>query len=140
MKQNQLFKDRAKRSAAVFLFMFSSVWVFAQTVNGTVNSNDGPLPGASIVEKGTTNGTQADFDGNFIIDINNDEAILVISYIGFSTKEIPVNKQQNISVILEEDAQGLDEVVVIGYGTSKKRDITGAVTRVDLEDSPVALT
>tara|TARA_R110002049_G_scaffold3795_3_gene27541 strand:+ start:75120 stop:78479 length:3360 start_codon:yes stop_codon:yes gene_type:complete len=105
------------------------------SLSGTITDSKGvPLPGASIIEKGTSNGVQSDFDGNFSLDVGNENAILVISYIGFITKEIPVNGQNTINVKLLEDIAGLDEVVVIGYGTQRKKDLTGAVTRVDMED------
>lgn len=108
-------------------------------VSGTITDQDGqPLPGASVVEKGTDNGTQSDFDGNFSIEVADSNAILVVSYIGFATKEIPVNGQSNLNVTLEESAAGLDEVVVVGYGTVKKRDLTGAVVSVDFEDANIA--
>jgi TonB-linked SusC/RagA family outer membrane protein len=101
-------------------------------VSGTITDQDGqPLPGASVVEKGTDNGTQSDFDGNFSIDVANSNAILVVSYIGFASKEIPVNGQSNLIVTLEESTAGLDEVVVIGYGTVVKKDLTGAVASFD---------
>ncbi|MBU2906614.1 TonB-dependent receptor [Arenibacter algicola] len=104
-------------------------------VNGTVTDKEGvPLPGASIVEKGTTNGTQADFDGNFFISVTNESSILVISYVGFTTKEIPVNGEANISIKLMENASSLDEVVVVGYGTVKKSDLTGSVGSVKIEE------
>lgn len=108
-------------------------------IRGTVKDRDGqPLPGASVVVKGTDNGTQSDFDGNFIIEVANSNAILVVSYIGFASKEISLNGQSNLSVTLEESAAGLDEVVVVGYGTVKKRDLTGAVVSVDFEDANIA--
>lgn len=101
-------------------------------VNGTIADIDGnPLPGASIVEKGTTNGTEADFDGNFSIKLADANATLIISYIGFSTKEIAVDNQTSFNVILEESAAGLDEVVVVGYGTQKVTNLTGAVDVID---------
>src|SRR5690606_19318824 len=104
-------------------------------ISGTVNDELGqPLPGASIVEKGTTNGTQTDFDGNFSIAVANEDAVLVVSYIGFSNKEIPLAGQTSISVILEESAAGLDEVVVVGFGTQQKLNLTGAVSSVQSED------
>ena len=103
-------------------------------INGTIKDQDGnPLPGANVVEKGTTNGVTADFDGNFSIEVSNSNVILVVSYIGFASKEIPVNGQSNLSVTLEESAAGLDEVVVVGYGTQKKTDLTGAVSSIDTE-------
>ncbi len=108
-------------------------WAQAQEVSGTVSDANGPLPGASVVEKGTTNGTQTDFDGNFTITVG-ENATLVISYIGYSTTEIPVGGQTNITVTLAEDAQALDEVVIVGYGSSTKKEITSAVTVVGEEE------
>jgi TonB-linked SusC/RagA family outer membrane protein len=112
----------------------------AQEVTGNVSDANGPLPGASVVEKGTTNGTQTDFDGNFILEVG-ENATLVFSYIGYSATEVAVNGQTNIDVTLAEDAQALDEVVIIGYGKSvRKEDLTGAVSVVgvkDLEKSPL---
>lgn len=107
-------------------------WTQAQEVSGTVSDANGPLPGASVVEKGTTNGTQTDFDGNFTINVG-ENATLVFSYVGFSPMEIAVNGQTNLTVILEEDAQALDEVVIVGYGSSTKKEITSAVAVVDEE-------
>ena len=102
-----------------------------QTITGTISDESGtPLPGANILEKGTTNGTQADFDGNFSIEVADNNAILVVSYIGFTTKEVSINDQSNIAVILNEDAAGLDEVVVVGYGSMKKSDLTGSVASI----------
>jgi len=104
--------------------------VSAQTVSGTVTDSSGPLPGASIVVKGTTNGTQTDFDGNYSLDNVDNAATLVISYIGFATQEVAVNGQSTISITLAEDASQLEEVVVVGYGTQKRANITGAVAKV----------
>lgn len=105
----------------------------AQEVTGTVSDSNGPLPGASVLEKGTTNGTQTDFDGNYAISVGGD-ATLVISYIGYKTMEIPVNGRSSINVTLEEDAQALEEVVIIGYGTTTVKDATGSVVAVTSED------
>lgn len=105
------------------------------TVSGTILDNLGtPLPGANIVEKGTTNGTQTDFDGNYSINVNNENASLIFSYIGFSTKEIAISGQSIINVTLEESAAALDEIVVVGYGTQKKSDLTGAVASLSPDD------
>lgn len=105
------------------------------TVTGTIlDSNNQPLPGASIVEKGTSNGTQSDFDGNFELEVSDTNAVLVISYIGFATQEVSLAGQSSITVSLQEDAANLDEVVVIGYGTQKKSDLTGAVGSVKAEE------
>ncbi|WP_209401311.1 TonB-dependent receptor [Pseudozobellia sp. WGM2] len=100
-------------------------------ITGIITDIDGtPLAGANIVEKGTTNGTQTDFDGKFLLNIENDKAILIVSYIGFTTKEIPVDGQNSIITVLEESAAGLDEVVIVGYGTQRKSDVTGAVASI----------
>lgn len=97
-------------------------------VSGTVTDKEGaPLPGASIVEKGTTNGAQSDFDGNYTMEVANENAVLIVSYIGYATKEIPLNGQSVLDIILEESAAGLEEVVVVGYGTQKKIDVTGSI-------------
>lgn len=104
-------------------------------ITGKVTDTKGvPLPGASIVEKGTTNGIQADFDGNFSLNVVTENAILIVSYIGFATKEIATNGQSTIEVVLEETADGLDEVVVIGYGKVKKSDLTGSVAQISSEN------
>lgn len=83
--------------------------------------------------KGTTTGTQTDFDGNYTITAESD-AVLVFSYIGFTKSEVAVNSQSTLNVTLSEDASQLEEVVVIGYGTQKKSDLTGAVSTVDSEE------
>lgn len=103
-----------------------------QVVTGTVTDTGGlPLAGANIVEKGTLNGTQTDFDGNFSLKVGDANAVLEVSYIGFASKEVPVNGQNNLVITLEESAAGLEEVVVVGYGTQKKSDLTGAVVSVN---------
>lgn len=105
------------------------------TVNGIVQDQNGqPLPGANILEKGTSNGTQTDFDGNFELTLNNSDAVLSITYIGFSPREIPVEGQSNFTIVLEESAAALDEIVVVGYGTQKKSDLTGSVSSLKSED------
>ncbi|MEM1339760.1 MAG: TonB-dependent receptor [Bacteroidota bacterium] len=104
-------------------------------VSGTVTDADGaPLPGANVVVKGTTNGTQTDFDGNYTITAA-DDAVLVFSYIGFSTQEIPVNGQTTVNVQMTEDANKLDEVVIVGYQAQTRGDLTGAVASVDVSEA-----
>lgn len=125
---------------ALFLFLLccSTFSVVAQdgiTVSGTVKDVQGvPLSGASIVAKGTTNGTSADFDGNFSLRVSEEATTLEVSYLGFQTKEIPITGD-NLEIVLQEDADQLEEVVVVGYGTQKKSDVTGAVASVDVEDA-----
>ncbi|HET8737874.1 MAG TPA: TonB-dependent receptor plug domain-containing protein, partial [Pricia sp.] len=108
--------------------------VKAQTVSGTVSDATGPLPGANVLVKGTTNGTQTDFDGNYSLDNVPDDATLVVSYIGYSTMEISVDGRTQIDVTLQEDAAELEEVVLVGYGSTRKSDLTGAVGQVDAEE------
>ncbi|MCM4169076.1 TonB-dependent receptor P39 [Arenibacter antarcticus] len=95
-----------------------------------------PLPGATIVEKGTSNGTMTDFDGNFSLMVSEKDAVLLISYIGYVKQEVVVKGQEIINVVLDEDAEKLDEVVVVGYGTQKRKDLTGAITSVNVDAMP----
>jgi len=104
-------------------------------VSGVVSDTDGmPLPGASIIIKGTTVGTTTDFDGNFSFKIPDDATIMVISFLGYKTKEILITDQITYNIELEIDASELDEIVVVGYGTQKKKDLTGAVASIGGED------
>ena len=104
--------------------------VSAQTVSGLVTDSSGPLPGASVVVKGTTIGTQTDFDGNYSLDSVDSSATLLFSYIGYATQEVAVDGRSAINVTLLEDASQLEEVVVVGYGTQKRANISGAVAKV----------
>lgn len=105
-------------------------------ITGTVTDTNGaPLPGASVVVKGTTNGTQTDFDGNYTLNDVAADAVLVFSYIGYSSQEIPINGQTTINATLLEDAQALDEVVIVGYQTQTRGDLTGSVASVDLSEA-----
>lgn len=101
----------------------------AKKITGTVTDAIGPIIGASVVIKGTSNGVATDFDGNFTLQASPGQT-LVISYIGYLTKEVKVTGQNNYKITLEEDKKVLDEVVVVGYGTMKKSDISGASTTV----------
>jgi TonB-linked SusC/RagA family outer membrane protein len=89
-----------------------------------------PLAGASIVEKGTANGAQSDFDGRFTLNVSNPNTTIVISYIGFIVQEISLNGKSDLSITLLEDRTEMDEVVVVGYGTQKKANLTGAVDQI----------
>ncbi|MEO9512229.1 MAG: TonB-dependent receptor [Flavobacteriaceae bacterium] len=102
------------------------------TITGLVADKDGvPLLGASIVEKGTTNGTQTDFDGNFELEVSDPNVTLVVSFIGFATKEIALNGQTEFTITLDASAAGLDEVIIVGYGTQKKRNVAGSISSID---------
>ena len=118
--------------AILMLFAFSAT-LYAQngiTVTGSVTDNAAePLIGASVVVKGQTSlGTVTDFDGNFQLKVPSEQSVLVISYVGMSTKEIKVGKQRNFKVSLQDDTQ-LEEVVVVGYGQQKKASVVGAITQ-----------
>ena len=105
----------------------------AKTITGTVVDAQGPVIGASVMEKGTTNGVVTDFDGNFTLSVKPG-ATIVISYIGYETQEVRVGDQNNYSITLREDNALLDEVVVVGYGVQKKKLVTGATVEVKGED------
>ncbi|MCD8260238.1 MAG: carboxypeptidase-like regulatory domain-containing protein [Bacteroides sp.] len=101
-----------------------------KTITGTVMDKNETIIGANVMIKGTTNGTITDLDGNFIISNVLDNAILQISYIGYITQEIRVGNQSNLQIVLVEDAQALDELVVVGYGIQKKVNLTGSVSNI----------
>lgn len=111
-----------------------------KSVKGTVTDATGPVIGASIIVKGTTNGTVTDFDGNFELPEVNKGDVIQISYIGYQTHEIKYTGQPSLQVKLVEDSQNLEEVVVVGYGVQKKVNMTGSVSQVDskaLESRPI---
>lgn len=119
----------------LFFFMFP-VLGFAQTIeiSGTVlDSGKTPIIGASVLEKGTTNGIITDIDGNFTLSVSPN-GVLSISYVGYQTQEIPINGKTVFNITLKEDNELLDEVIVVGYGTMKKSDMTGAISSVDVEE------
>lgn len=93
-----------------------------------------PVIGASVIEKGSSNGTITDMDGNFILNVGSKEAILEISYIGYQGQSLKVTPGKTLSVVLKEDTQSLDEVVVVGFGVQKKANLTGAVSQVKMDD------
>ena len=121
----------------ILFFLVLPVFVLAQqqvVVKGTVldEENKQPLPGASVLEKGTSNGVSTDFDGNFSINTPAD-AILEVSFVGFFTLDVPVNGQDNLTITLATDNE-LDEVVVTDYGSQKKMEITAVVAIVREEE------
>ncbi|WBL23109.1 SusC/RagA family TonB-linked outer membrane protein [Zunongwangia sp. HRR-M8] len=118
-----------------FLLMVT-VTVFGQqkTIQGTVRDSDSiPLPGVSVIEKGTNNGVITNFDGNYSIEVSEGATIL-FSYVGYNSKEFNVAGKSSINLILEENIEGLGEVVLIGYGSQKKEQINSAVSVVDMEN------
>ncbi len=127
------------QSVVFVMFLLSSTLAFAQNrVTGTVKDKTGmPLPGVNVLEKGTTNGSITDVDGKYIINVEKGKTLL-FSYIGFTTQEVTVNKSQ-IDVTLQEDLQALDEVVVIGYGSMQRKDVTSSITSVKAEDMNIGV-
>jgi hypothetical protein len=116
--------------------------VLQATVQGTVTDKDGnPLPGATIIESGSVNGTISDFDGNFTLEVSDENSTLEISFIGFESQQITANVNENIQIQLVASISGLDDVVVVGYGTAKQKDVTGAISSLRgeaIENIPVS--
>lgn len=109
----------------------------AKITGKVVDINGEPIIGATIIEKGTTNGIVTDIDGNFTIYASSDKAEIEISYIGYKTQIIKPQAGKPLTIKLSEDTEVLDEVIVVGYGTMKKKDLTGAVASIKMDDSPV---
>lgn len=109
--------------------------MYAQTtISGTVSDSEGPLPGVNVIVKDSQKGTSTDFDGNYTLDDVPSDAVLQFSFLGYITQEISINNGSTINVTLEADSEALDEVIVIGYGTTTIRDATGAVASVSSDD------
>lgn len=124
------------------LLIGSQLHAQGTTIEGTVTDAAGlSLPGVNVLEKGTKNGTSTDFDGHYKLKLTNPKAVLSFSFIGFKTIDVPAAGKTKVNATLTEDSNNLNEVVVIGYGTSKKSDLTGAVSTIsgnDLKKVPVA--
>lgn len=135
--------DKLQRLFWVALFSVLCMGAYAQskTVSGTIVDSKGEaIIGVNVMVKGTTNGVITDLDGNFTLSNVSEKAILSISYIGYKGQEISVAGRSKLKIVLQEDTEMLEEVVVVGYGTAKKSDITGAMSRVTskvIEDRPV---
>src|SRR5687768_11531799 len=120
----------------IVLLLLVSSYAWAQTrVTGKVTSGDdgSALPGVSILEKGTTNGTVTDVNGSYSIN-TGENAVLVFSFVGFTTQEVPVAGRSAIDITLAGDVTALTEVVVIGYGELQKKDVTGSIVAIDTKD------
>ncbi|WP_299228928.1 TonB-dependent receptor [uncultured Bacteroides sp.] len=138
---NVQLKNAGLRPFALFmaLFLMNVSWAFAQlTVTGNVRSTNGePLTGVNVVEKGTTNGTVTNLDGNFTLQVEKGKTLL-FSYVGFHTREVVVNSS-TLNVTMKEDAEALEEIVVIGYGSMQRKDVTSSITTVKAEDLNVGV-
>ncbi|SHH71702.1 TonB-linked outer membrane protein, SusC/RagA family [Wenyingzhuangia marina] len=129
--------------AFVLFFSVNEMNAQSKTVSGTVTTKDSelPLPGATVMVKGTSNGTLTDFDGNYSLNITSENPTLIFSYVGYITQEVLVGNRKVVNFVMEGDEYKLDEVVVIGYGTTKKSDLTGAVVTLggdELRERPVS--
>lgn len=126
-----------RKQLLLLMFIFSGIAGFAQnvTISGKVFSNEQEtLVGVTVLEKGTTNGTVTNVDGEYEITVSGSDAILSFSFIGFATQEIPVAGQSQITVTLLPDVTDIEEVVVVGFGTQKKENITGATSFVKMDE------
>ena len=122
----------SKRICVLILsILFSFVANAQNTIKGIVSSKDGsPLPGVSVIVKGTKVGTQTAADGSFTISVPQNSNTLVVSAVGYARQEVRIGGQSSINVTLETAASTLTDVVVIGYGTAKKKDLTGSIAQV----------
>lgn len=118
------------KSLPCILFIVSHMLFAQKSIQGTISDANGPLPGANVVELGTTNGVSTDFDGNFQITVSNDAAVLEISYTGFLTQTVAVGNQTTMEIQLLEDTQQLNEVVVTALGFTEARDKQGATSSI----------
>lgn len=116
------------------LMLFGGGALYAQSVSGVVSDANGPLPQANVVVKGTSNGTATSLDGAYSLSSVAEDAVLEISLLGYATQEVPVDGQSVINITLSEDLQALDEVVVVGYGTTTIKDATGAVDVINADE------
>ena len=125
-------KRMSKILGIVLLLAFMPLWVMAQTavVKGSVSDADGPLMGATVKVKGTSNATITDLDGKYTISVSPGQT-LEVSYIGYVSKDVKVGDKTTIDIIMEADGRLLSDVVVVGYGQMKRSDLTGSVVSVD---------
>jgi len=124
--------SRYARQACIFIFLMSSAKLFAQSVvTGTVtDENKEALIGVNVSVKGSSSGAMTDVDGKYSLSVPNADAVLVFSFVGFDKQEIPVRNQTRIDVVLKASESVLSEVVVVGYGTQVKANLTGAVSTI----------
>lgn len=128
--------EKLLKSSLFLLLMLPMSFFAQQTVSGTVTESATglPVPGVNIIVQGTNNGTITDFDGNYTLTNVENENVLVFSFLGFTTKEVSYTGQETVNIQLDESENALEEIVVIGYGSVRKKDATGAVNQVSTED------
>jgi len=127
-------KNMVLKKLLFLVFMLSGSIMMAQSVTGIVSEVNGPLPGVNVSVKGTEIGATTDFDGKYTINNISPDAILVFSYLSYKTQEIKYTGQTNLNVVLVPESQSLQEVVIIGYGSTTKKDATGAIDAVNADD------
>ncbi|MDD7885116.1 TonB-dependent receptor [Flavivirga sp. 57AJ16] len=137
MKKSNTITFKGTFLMLLFICLFQNSFAQGEiNISGTVKDTDGvPLAGANVINIGTANGASADFDGNFSLSGVSPNSLLSISYLGYKTQEIPVNGRTTINIVLEIDSNSLDEIVVIGYQSIRKSDLTGATSIIDPDDS-----
>ena len=132
-----------RKFLAFLMLLLGSISAIGQVnISGTILDSDSnePLIGVNILEKGTTNGTITDIDGSYTLSVKGTSSVLELSYLGYTSLEVPVEGRTDFQLTMSLNASELDEVVVIGYGTQKKKVVTGAITKVtadNLEDMPI---
>ncbi|MEM8901954.1 MAG: TonB-dependent receptor plug domain-containing protein, partial [Bacteroidota bacterium] len=125
-----------KQVLYLLAFLVSVQFAFGQTISGTITDGSGlPLISASVVEKGAANGVLTNADGNYSITLTTNNPVILVSYVGFATQEIVVGDHTTIEVVLQEAGMTLDEVIVVGYGTQRRGDVTAAISNVNVEDA-----
>lgn len=137
MKKLCLMKSKTRLLLLIVSFFAATLPAFSQkTINGTITDQQTgeTLPGTSVIVKGTTVGTVTDFDGKYSIKVPENGNTLVISFVGYDTKEVAVGDKSTINIQLSQSTEDIEEIMVIGYGVQKKSDKTGAVTRVEADD------
>jgi len=132
--QDQIVINTVKNKPEVIVKKINEEDIIQITVEGTVTDSKGnPLPGASVIESGTGNGTTTDFDGNFSLTVDEENPTLEVTFIGFVGQNVVASSDSRISIMLMDDIAGLDEIVLTGYGSQNKRDITSSISVLDLE-------
>ena len=125
-----------KKSLATFIFLFFLITAYAQQkeITGVVTSNGEPLPRVTVLVKNTTNGVTTDFDGNYVITLKENENNLIFSFIGFEKQEVNTEGRTTLNIEMKESSENLEEIVVVGFGTQRKKDLTGAIETISSSD------
>ncbi|WP_299223572.1 carboxypeptidase-like regulatory domain-containing protein, partial [uncultured Aquimarina sp.] len=135
MNEKYTYLKLLRKCIPILLIMIGSGLSAQIDISGTVTSENGvPIPGANVMVKNTTNGATTDFDGLYTISVPDENSILIFSYVGFTDQEIKVGGEKNINVTLTASVESLEQIVVVGYGSRRKSDVTGSVSSVNSEE------